>query len=524
MGEVPSVVSGSVSRSLGREAQRNTILAAKVVADIVRTTLGPKGMDKLLVDSSGNLTVTNDGATILQELALDHPAAKLLVEVAQTQEREVGDGTTSVVVLAGALLERAGLLLDQRVHPTVIIAGYRKALTQSLQQLPLLGRDVHSSAILKQLAMTAMTGKGAEGMREELADLLVRAVETVGTTQLDRSLVSFVCFSGSSVGGSSLLSGVVIDKGKVHQGMPSSVSEAKVLLLDIPLEFKSPETQTSLSLTSPEQLERFVASETDYIRSLVDRIVASGATVVFCQKGIDDVAQYYLAKAGIFACRRVSKSSMEHLSKATGGAIVSSIDDIPQAVFGYAGLVEEVVHSGEQYVVVTKCKNPQIVTIVVRGGTEHIVAETERALQDGLGDIVAAVSQGKIVAGGGAVEVALARHLRGYARSLSGRGQMAVEQFAYALEVIPEALAENAGLDPLDVLGELKRRHEHGSVSEGLNLLSGNIEDCFSAGVIEPMRVKEQALRSATEVATMLLRIDDVLGGAPKPQQKEVLE
>lgn len=502
----------NVSRKLGREAQRNNILAAKVIADIVKTTLGPKGMDKMLVDSSGNVIVTNDGVTILEEMEIEHPAAKMLVEIAKTQEAEVGDGTTTVALLAGKFLEHGERLLDKNIHPTVIVRGYKLAAEKSIQILNDISMPLSDRFILKKIAETAMTGKGAEGNKEIFSEIVVSAVEQIAEGKnIDIEDIKIEKIRGDSVRESSLIQGIVLNKEKANPDMPSKIQNARILLIDIPLELKNPETETRISVSTPEQLESFIESEERYLKNMTDKIIASGANVIFCQKGIDDVAQYYLAKAGIFACRRITENDMKKLARATGGRVISNLSDIEKNMLGKADFIEEMKNGEDFMTYVSGCKNPGAVTIVIRGSTSHIVDEIERAVKDGLGDVAAAIRNGKIVAGGGAVEIEVSRRLRIFAKSLSGREQLAVEEFANALESVPEALAENAGLDPIDILTELKKRHESGLYNHGLNLFKNNIEDTFAAGIIEPLKVKTQAINSANEVAMMILRIDDVL-------------
>jgi len=506
------VMPENVSRTFGKDAQRNNILAAKIVADIVKTTLGPKGMDKMLVDSGGNVIVTNDGVTILNEMEIDHPAAKMMVEMAKTQENEVGDGTTSVVLLAGKLLENAEKLLDRKIHPTVIVKGYKFAADKALEILNEISVPLKDQNVLKQIAMTAMTGKGAEGNKERLSDLIINAVNIISSEKnFSSEDVKVQKIKGNLTEENELIEGVILDKERANADMPLKVEKGKILLIDFSLELRSPETETRIAVSTPEQLESFIASEERYLKSLTDKIINSGAKAVFCQKGIDDVAQYYLAKAGIFACRRVSKSDMEKISKATSGKIISNLNDINEKDFGYADIIEEVRTGDQQYTYIKGCRNPKVVTIIVSGSTDHAIDEIERAIKDGLGDVISAFRSGRIVAGGGSIEIELARKLRIYARTLGGREQLAIEEFANSLESIPEALAENAGLDPIEVIAELKRRHEGGSVNDGLNLFNNKIEDTIISGIVEPMKVKTQAIQSASEVAMMILRIDDVL-------------
>lgn len=506
------VVSEHVSRTLGRDAQRNNILAAKLVADIVKTTLGPRGMDKMLVDRSGNIVVTNDGVTILEEMELDHPAAKMMVDIAKTQESEVGDGTTTAALLAGKLLECAEHLLDRKIHPTVIVKGYRLAAAKALEILQHEAQPLREREQLQQIAMTAMTGKGAEGNKEHLARLIVEAAEHVGEgTSIALEDITIEKLKGASIAQSELVRGLVMQHGRANSEMPTTIQNARVLLVDFPLELRSPESETKISVSTPEQLESFIASEERQLHGITETIIASGANVVFCQKGIDDVAQYYLAKAGVFACRRVPKSTMEKLARATSGKIISTIHDLDAVHFGTAVSVEEAKHGDESYTYVRGCSNPRAASIVVRGGSRHLLDEVERALRDGLGDVAAALAGGSVVAGGGAIEIELARQLALYARTITGREQLAIQEFAHALEAIPETLAENAGLDSLDILAELKRQHDSGSRTHGLNLFTDKIEDTLAAGIVEPLRVKTQAISSASEMACLILRIDDVL-------------
>jgi len=502
----------NVSRTLGRDAQRNNILAAKIVADIVKTTLGPKGMDKMLVDATGNITVTNDGVTILEEMEIDHPAAKMMVEIAKTQESEVGDGTTTAAILGGELLAKAESLLDRKIHPTVIVKGYRLASEKAIEILNELALPVENKQILKQIAMTAMTGKGAEGHKEKLSSILVEAIEQIAQgKEVNLENIKLQKIKGDGIGDSELISGIVIDQERANAAMPSKIDGARILLTDAALELRNPETEAKISVSTPEQLESFVLSEEKRLKDMTDNIIGSGTNVIFCQKGIDDVAQYYLAKAGVLAVRRVPRSDMEKIARATSGTIVSSLDDISVEQFGSAELVEEMKSGDESMIYIRGCKNPLAVTIVIRGGTTHVIDEIERAVKDGLGDVASSIKSGKVVAGGGAVEIELSKRLRAFAKTIGGREQLAIEVFANALESIPEALAENAGMDAIDVLTELRKIHDGGKVNYGLNLFNDNIEDTFIAGIIEPLKVKTQAISSASEFAMMILRIDDIL-------------
>lgn len=515
-------LSENVQRTLGRDAQRNNILAAKIVADCVKTTLGPKGMDKMLVDSAGNIVITNDGVTILREMEIEHPAAKMMVDIAKTQENEVGDGTTTAVMLAGKLLENAEKLLDMKIHPTVIIKGYRLASKEAeriLNSEIAIHSDTISDLILKYIAMTAMTGKGAENDKEKLGDIVVKAIKRVSEgKKIDLEDIKIIKSKGRAVEDSQLIEGIVLDKERVSIEMPERIQNARILLIDFPLELKNPEGESKLSITSPEQLQKFVDREERVIREMTEKIISTGANVLFCQKGIDDVAQYYLSKSGIYACRRIAKSDMEKLARATHGHIVSSLNEVNPSDLGTAKLVREVLNGeNEKMTYVEGCENPKSVSILIRGGTEHVIDEIERAIDDGLGDIASVIKSGSIVAGAGAVEIELAKKLREFANKLGGREQLAVEEFAKALESIPSTLAENAGLDPIDIVTELKSRHDKGEKYAGINLLTNKIENVLEAGVLEPAKNKLQAISSASEVANMILRIDDVLAANTKP-------
>lgn len=508
------VMPENVQRTIGQDAQRNNILAAKIVADTVKTTLGPKGMDKMLVDSAGNIIVTNDGVTILEEIEIEHPAAKMMVEIARTQENEVGDGTTTAVMLAGKLLENAENLLDSKIHPTIIAKGYGMAAEKSIEILKNLASRITTDdeKALRQIAATSMTGKGIEGAKEKFSKIIVESVKQIedyGDISLGNIKIEKI--KGDSVKDTGLISGIVIDNEKTSMDMPKRIDNARIALLDIPLEIKNPEIETKISISSPEQLQNFINSEERTLKEMISKIKNSGANVVFCQKGIDDIAQYYFAKERIYACRRVAKSDMEKLARATGGKIVSNFNDLDMGNLGSSKSVEEIKMSDNAMTYVNGCINPKALTIIIRGGSEHIIDETERAIKDGLGDVAAVLKDGNVVAGGGAIEIELSKKLREFSQTLSGREQLAVEQFASALECVPIALAENAGLDPIDILTELKSAHETGNKNIGLNLFNNKIEDTFEAGIIEPLKVKTQAISSASEVATMILRIDDVI-------------
>ncbi len=510
-----NVMPEDIQRTMGRDAQRNNIMAAKVVSEVIKTTLGPKGMDKMLVSPTNEIVVTNDGVTILNEMQIEHPAAKMMVEIAKTQESEIGDGTTSAVMIAGKLLENAERLLDRKIHPTVIIKGYKIAAEKIQEILKNISYKVENdSDILKQVAMTAMTGKGAEDAKEILAEIITNAVNKVS----DLKDIKIEKIKGESIKNSELVSGVVLDKEKISHDMPSKINDARIALVDVSLELKSLEMDTKISVSSPNQLQDFLNQEERGIKKIVEKIKESGAKVVFCQKGVDDFASYLLSKEGIYTCRRVARNDMEKLSKATGAKIVSNLNELSSSELGQADEVEEVIYGEDAMTHVRGCTNPKSITILIHGGTEHVIDEIERAVKDGLGDVIAVLKSGLIVLGGGAVEVELSKRLREFAQSLPGREQLAVEEFANALEFIPITLAENAGLDPIDILTEIKSLHDSGNLKYGLNLFTNKIEDVFEARIIEPYGIKKQAIDSASEVATMILRIDDVI--ASKPDKK----
>ncbi len=499
-------------RYMGKDAQRNNILAAKIIAETIKTTLGPKGMDKMLVDRAGNIIVTNDGATILTEMDIKHPVARMLVDVAKTQDSEVGDGTTTSVMLAGKLLENAEKLLDQKIHPTIITRGYKIASEKALELLEELASEVSTEEELLKIAQTAMTGKGAEFVKEQLDGLVVEAIKSVlNNGKVDLEDIKIEKQKGESIKESELIKGIVLDKERTSIEMPERIENAKIALLDCALEIKNLDRETRISISSPEQLQSFMAQEEEFITKMINKIMESGANVVICQKGIDDIAQFYLAKKGIYAIRRVAKTDMQKISRATGGKIISSLKDLSSTELGFAELVEEKKRGDDGFTYITGCNNPKSVTILLRGGTEHVADEIERAVRDALGDVSSVVRDQRIVAGGGAIEIEISKRLRIFAQTLKGREQIAVGEFASALEFIPTTLAENAGLDPLDILTELRVNHESGNKNFGLNLFSGRIEDTMIKGIIEPLKVKKQAISSASDVAIMILRIDDVI-------------
>ena len=508
-------------RTAGRDAQRSNIMAAKAVSGAVRTTLGPKGMDKMLVDTLGDVVITNDGVTILKEMDIEHPAAKMMVEIAKTQDQEVGDGTTTAVVLAGELLKQAEGLLEEEIHPTVIAAGYRAAAEKSMEILK--GLAVIASAededLLRKIAVTAMTGKGSQSARDELAVMAVEAVRSVvdedGTVDTDNITVEKKV--GGGITDSVLVRGVVIDKERLQPSMPKSVTDARIALINAAVEIEKTEIDAKIQITSPNQLQAFLDQEETTLKGMVDKIVASGANVLFVQKGIDDLAQHFLAKAGIYTVRRVKKSDMEKLARATGGKVITSIHDIDKDDLGKAGLVEERKVSDEKMTFVEGCEDPKSVSIILRGGTEHVVDELDRAMEDALRVVGVALEDKTLVPGGGAPEVDLALRLRAFASTVGGREQLAIESFADAMEVIPKTLAENAGLDQIDSLMALRSAHETGMKNSGLNMETGEPVDMLKQGVLEPIRVKTQAINSATEAAVMILRIDDVIASKSGP-------
>jgi thermosome len=522
-------------RTLGKDAQHNNIAAAKAVADAVRTTLGPKGMDKMLVDNLGDIVITNDGVTILEEMQIEHPAAKMLVEVAKTQNEEVGDGTTTAAILAGELLKKAEALLDQDIHSTVITRGYKLAREKALEILKNISEEIkpEDNNDLIKIAITSMSGKSAERASENLAKLAVEAVKTVmervdGKIVIDKENIKLEKKQGGSSEDTELIRGILIDKEVVHSAMPKHLKNARIALLDTSLEIEKTETEAQIQITSPNQLQTYLEEEEKILKGMVEKVAVSNCNVLFCQKGIDDVAQHYLAKKGILTARRVKKSDIEKLAKATGGKIISNLSDFSSSDLGFAGLVEEQKIAGEQMIFVRECKNPKSVSILIRGGTEHVVDEVERSLEDALGSLASALEVGRVVAGGGAPEEAVSKGLREFAQSFSGREQLAILAFAEAMEIIPRTLAENAGLDPIDILVELRSAHEEDKITYGVDVYTGKIVDMKAKGVIEPLKIKTQAIKSAAEAAEMILRIDDIIsagkldkGGAPRMPSPE---
>lgn len=518
-GGVPVLVlkEGS-NRSRGREAQHTNIEAARIVAETVKSALGPKGMDKMLVDSFGDVTITSDGRTILDEMDIQHPAAKMMLEVAKTQDNEAGDGTTTAVIISGELLNKAQELIERNVHPTIIIDGYRKASERALEVLESIAIKVEpdSSDYLKKVAMTAMASKLVADHKEYLADMAVKAMLAVAEKDGDKYKadvddVKVEKKPGESVRDTKLIQGIVLDKEIAHSGMPKRVERAKIALLDAALEIEKTEFDAKINIESPEEMEGFLKQEEDMLHDMVDKIVKSGANVVLTEKGIDDMAQHFMARKGLVAVRRNKKSDMEKLAKATGGKIVTNLDGMTSADLGYAALVEERKIGDDKMTFIEGCKHPKAVTILIRGGTQRIVDEAERSLHDALCVVKDVIEEPKIVAGGGAPELEMSRMLKKYSETITGREQLAVKAFAEALETVPLTLTENAGLDPIDMISELKARHEKGETWAGIEVISGKAQDMTKAGVYEPLAVKKQIIKSATEASTMLLKIDDVI-------------
>ena len=511
------ILKDGTQRTRGRTAQSNNIAAAKAVSDAVRSTLGPKGMDKMLVDSMGDVVITNDGATILKEMDIEHPAAKMIIEVAKTQEQHCFDGTTTAVVLSGELLKRSEDLIEQNVHPTVICEGFRLAAEKAVDLLSSHGIETkNDDSVLMEVAKTALTGKSAGAVKSFMADICVRSVNAVGIIDGEQRIVDLSDIKvekrqGGSIKDSTLIDGIILDKERVHAGMPRSITGAKIALVNSAIEVKKTEVDAKIQITDPNQLSKFLEEEENYIRSLVEKIKNSGANVLICQKGIDELAQHYMAKSGVFAIRRAKKSDMEALSKATSGKIVTNLDDLTPEDLGNAERVEEKKIGESEMTFITGCPEAKSVSVLLRGGTEHVVDEIRRAFDDAVGVVSVAWEDGAVLTGGGSVLAALSRDLRTFAETVGGREQMAIEAFASALEIVPRTLAENAGLDPVTTLIELRKAHADGQSHAGINVYEGGVVDMRKANVIEPLRVVEQAIQSATETAVMILRIDDVI-------------
>ena len=524
-GQPVLILKEGTSRSRGKEAQRNNIMAARVIGEVLKTTLGPRGMDKMLIDSLGDITITNDGAAIMKEMDVEHPAAKMIVEIAKTQDDMVGDGTTTAVVLASELLKKAEELLDQNIHPTILVAGYRKAAKKAIEIIEKIAVpiDLEDRKIMMKVALTSMASKSVGTAKELFAEIAIEAVKQIAekrgdTTIADIDNIQLVKKTGKSLIETHLVRGIIVDKEIAHPGMPKKKENAKIALVDLALEIEKTEMSAEIRIRDPNQMKAFLDQEDSMLKKMVNKIKASGADVVFCQKGIDDMVQHYLSQEGIMAARRIKESDMEKLARATGGRVTSNLDDLKAADLGFAGSVEERKIGDDKMIFVEKCKDPHSVSILIRAGLERMVDEAERAMTDALSVVSDVTENNKIVAGGGAVEIEVAKELRKYATKVGGREQLAVEAFADAMEIIPKALTENGGFDPIDVLVELRSAHDKETGKyKGLNVFTGKIEDSLENGVIEPIVVKIQAIKSAAESASMILRIDDVITSkAPK--------
>ena len=520
-GQQVIILREGTSRSRGQDALKANIMAAKVIAESVRSSLGPKGMDKMLVDGFGDVTITNDGATILDEMEVQHPAAKMMVEVAKTQDDEVGDGTTTSVVVAGELLKKAEELIDQGIHPTVIVDGYRQASNRALEVLDQIAIkiDPTDKATLRRVAEVSLASKILAEDKEAMAELAVNAIlqvaeKTPDGYKVDIDDVKVEKKPGESLTDTALIKGIVLDKEIVHPGMPKRVEDAKIALVDAPLEVEKTEFDAKINIENPEQMKSFLDEEEKMLKDMTDKVSSSGANVLLCEKGIDDVAQHYLAKKGILAVRRVKQSDMEKLVKATGGKVVSNVNDLRPEDLGFAKLVEERKVADDKMTFVEGSKNPKAVTILVRGGSERLVDEAERAIHDALCVVRDVVLDPRVVGGGGAPEAEVARRLREHAQKLSGKEQLAVIAFGEALETLPTALAENAGLDPIDILVQLRVAHEKGQLWAGVDVNESKVADLKERGILEPLGVKVQVIKSAAEAAGMILKIDDVIAAA----------
>jgi thermosome len=525
-GQPVLILKEGTSRSRGKEAQRNNIMAARVIGEVLKTTLGPRGMDKMLIDSLGDITITNDGAAILNEIEVEHPAAKMMVEIAKTQDDMVGDGTTTAVVLASELLKKAEELLDQNIHPTILVSGYRKAGQKAIEAInkSAVPVDIEDRKTLLKVALTSMSSKAVGAAREHLAEIAIDAVKQIAEQRGDKRLadidnIQLVKKTGKSLLETELVQGIIVDKEVVHPGMPKKKENPKIALLDSALEIEKTEISAEIRIRDPTQMKAFLDQETSMMKEMSDKIKASGAEVVFCQKGIDDMVQHFLAKEEIMAARRIKESDMEKLARATGGRIVSDLDDLKAKDLGQAGLVEERKIGEDKMLFVEKCKDPHSVAVLIRAGLERMVDEAERAMIDALSVVSDVIENNKIVAGGGAAEIEVAKQLRNYATKVGGREQLAVEAFADAVEVVPKTLAENAGLEPIDVIVDLRSAHEkEDGKYKGIDVFTGKVQNTLETGIIEPLVVKEQAIKSAVESASMILRIDDVIAST-KPKE-----
>jgi len=518
-GQQPIIIlKEGTKREKGKGAQLNNIMAARAISDAVKSTLGPKGMDKMLVDSMGDVVITNDGATILKEIDVEHPAAKMIVEVAKSQDEECGDGTTSAVILTGELLKYAGELIEQNIHPTVICAGYKLAATRAIAELNKMAVPIKpgDKKTLKNIAMTSMASKGASASKELLADVVVDAITSIAEHIGDKTIVDMDNIQiekkhGGSIEDTKIIKGIILDKERVHEGMPRHVKNAKIALVNAALEIKKTEVDARIQIQDPTQLQAFLDEEESMLRKMVEKVKKSGANVLVCQKGIDDLAQHFLSKEGIYAVRRAKKSDMDKLAKATGATVVANLDELSAKDLGFAGNVEEQKIGDDKMTFVTDCKNPKAVSILIRGSTEHVVDELDRGMHDALFVVKVAMEDGKMTAGGGAAATWIAMALREYATTVGGREQMAIEAYANAVEIIPKTLAENAGLDPIDLMLEVRRSHKKGGKYAGVDVLNGKVSDMLKINVIEPLRVSVQEVQVSTEAATMILRIDDII-------------
>jgi len=518
-GQPVIVLKEDTERSRGRDARKSNMMAAQIIAEVLKTTLGPRGMDKMLIDSLGDITITSDGATVLDEIDVQHPAAKMMIEVAKTQDKEVGDGTTTAVLLAGELLKKASELLEDNIHPSIIISGYQKAAEKALETLEKVSMDVDMNDVetLMNISNTSIRSKAVSSARDHLSGIVIEAIKLIvekrdGTVIADVDNVQIVKKEGQSLAETELVHGIIVDKEVVHDGMPKKIKDAKIALLDAALEVKKTEFDAEIRITSPDSIKAFLDQESDMLKRKVDQVVETGANVLFCQKGIDDMAQHYLAKAGVLSARRVKKSDMEKLAKATGGKVVNNLADLKKTDLGACGVVEERKVGNDKMVFVEECKDPQAVAIFVRAGLERMIDEAERALNDALYVVSDVAETPKMVAGGGSIEMEMSKAVRGYAAQVGGREQLAIEAFADAMEIIPRTLAENAGLDILDTMVAMKAAHaKKNGAYMGVNVYGEGVIDMMGEGVVEPTVVKEQAIKSGIEVASMILRIDDVL-------------
>jgi len=523
-------------RTKGKNAQKGNIEAAMMIANMVKSSLGPRGMDKMMVDPVGDVVITNDGVTILKKMDVEHPAAKMLIEVAKTQDEECGDGTTTAVVIAGELLKKAVDLVEANIHPTVISNGYREAAERALRKLDELGIDVKptDTKMLRDIANTSMISKIVSSSREHMADLGVKAVMAIAKgsdgQKINLNNVQVIKKQGASIDDSELIEGVIINRGPVHPSMPKKVEKARIALLSCSLEIKKTEADATIKIKDPSQLSAFLQEEERTLKKMVEKVKSAGANVVLVQKGIDEIAQHYMTRAGIYAIRRIKKSDMKKLAKSTGATIINQLDDLDKDALGHADLVETKKMGDDEMTFITGCRNPKAVSILLRGGTSHVLDEVERSLEDALNVVAVTVEDGKIVPGGGATFMELSMDMRTYAASVGGREQIAIDAFASALEIVPKVLAENAGLDPIDVLIDLRKAHKDGGTRHGINVFNGKVSDMTRENVIEPLRVLKQAISSATETAVMILRIDDVIasqaagpaGPTPPPGRYDV--